>query len=110
MMVQRQLSTQIVNHGNLPYRVSPNLLRKKKGATDGIAEHALALTTALAASIAGVEDIVQRTTEKSKKEGQVSKNQQQDPMMKYVYDNIIGKDLVYDGPFGKRTGNRNKQK
>ena len=69
--------------------------------SDGIAQHALVSTTALAASIAGVEDIIHKTMENSKG---FSGNEEHHRMMKYIYDNIIGKDLVYDGPFGKRTG------
>ena len=29
----------------------------------------------------------------------------QDDMMKYVDENIIGNDIMYDGPFGVRKGN-----
>ena len=72
----------------------------------GIANLLLSSTTSLVAGAIGFEYVVH-----NKMINCVEKKD--DPtkaMMKYVADNIIGKDLVYEGPFGARRGKNYQEK
>lgn len=85
---------------------SPKGQKKKKeksfGLEAGIAS--LAMSSNIVAGIVGVEDVIKRgmgaymITKRKKDEDPY------DVMMRYVAENIIGRDLVYKGPFGPRKG------
>ncbi|XP_066936646.1 uncharacterized protein [Clytia hemisphaerica] len=90
---------------------SPKLFRRKKrdlhkstSMSTGLAQLALSTTYQITATTGvggyGVEDIIKQTIRQG-----TSHNMDKDDLavMKYVEDNIIGKDLVYESPFGKRA-------
>ena len=91
---------------------SPKLFRRKKNhmhkstsLSTGIAQLALTTTYNLAASAGvggfGVEDAIRDYMRIPKNDGL---GKDHEAIMKHVEDNVIGKDLVYESPFGKRSG------
>ncbi|XP_057312745.1 uncharacterized protein LOC130654218 isoform X2 [Hydractinia symbiolongicarpus] len=88
-------------NGNMP---SPKGQRKKKekrfGVEAGIAS--LAVSSNIVAGIVGVEDVIKRGMGAYMSNKRKKDEDPYDAMMRYVAENIIGRDLVYKGPFGPR--------
>lgn len=66
--------------------------------------YSLALqSTATVGAVCGINQFIKKSRQESIKRKRADKDDH-DPMMRYVDENIIGNDVIYDGPFGPRKG------
>ena len=85
------------------YNVYGEKKKKNKGPSDmsTTAKLALAAHTAIITGSIGFGDVIHNAMKLPVK---ISQEEEQDLAMKYVDENIIGRDLVYKGPYGCRKG------
>ena len=60
-------------------------------------------STVAAGAVCGINQFMKKSRQESIKRKRVDEDDH-DPMMRYVDENIIGNDVIYDGPFGPRKG------
>lgn len=73
-----------------------------KNVTSAISSLALHCTATVGA-VCGINQFMKKSRQESIKRNRADEVDR-DPMMRYVDENIIGNDVIYDGPFGPRKG------